>query len=373
MKARLAITKCPDYDSQRVLSSVRRAIELAGGIGSFIRPHSKVLVKPNLLMASSPDAGIVTHPEVVRAVIRILKETGCRVYLGDGPSVWGKEAENLDNVYEQTGIKAVARQEQVELVRFDKRRWRGKFPLTTWLDDCDGFVSIPKFKTHSLTTLTAGIKNLYGLVSGTYKTELHKKYFEKEDFAGILVDIYEIAKPSLTVVDAITAMEGEGPGTSGKTLDLGLVLAGSDCLAIDSVLATIAGLKPEDILTNKEAARRGLGAWQLDSIEIAGEKLTDIGIRPFILPAAAISRRMIPKPIVDFLKNRLKFYPLIDHKLCVRCGVCAQICPQKVIVMRNNRMTIDYRNCISCFCCQESCPHAAIRIRKSLVARIAGL
>jgi uncharacterized protein (DUF362 family) len=121
----------------------------------------------------------------VRAAIKLLKEIHCQIYVGDGPSVWGVQAENVDYVYEQSGIKKVCAEEDVELVRFDKRRWRGKFPMTTWIDDCEHLVSVPKFKTHEFTLLTGAVKNLYGLVSGTYKTELHKKYYQREEFSRI--------------------------------------------------------------------------------------------------------------------------------------------------------------------------------------------
>ena len=254
MKSKVAIVKCKSYEPSLVQEATRKAIDLIGGVSIFIRPQSRVLVKPNLLMAKEPEFGIDTHPEVMRAVIKILKEINCEIFVGDGPNVWGSQAENVDEVYERSGMKRVCEEEKVSLVKFDKRRWRGKFPLTSWLDNCDNLVNVPKFKTHDFTILTGAIKNLFGLVSGTYKTELHKKYFDKEDFARILVDIYQEAKPVLTIVDGIIAMQGDGPGTSGKLRDLNLLLASTDCVSVDSVMALIMGLEPFDILTTKEAA-----------------------------------------------------------------------------------------------------------------------
>ncbi|MDD5282421.1 MAG: DUF362 domain-containing protein, partial [Candidatus Omnitrophica bacterium] len=178
MNAKISIVKCNSYESLAVEQAVRRTVDLLGGITCFVKPGSRVLVKPNLLMSKGPEYAITTHPQVVSSVIHILKEINCRVVIGDGPSVWGEYIENVDEVYEVTGIKKVAHDEGVELVNFDKRRMRDKFPLTSWLDECDYLINLPKFKTHGFTLITGAIKNLFGLIPGTYKTELHKNYFK---------------------------------------------------------------------------------------------------------------------------------------------------------------------------------------------------
>ncbi|MCU0652555.1 MAG: DUF362 domain-containing protein, partial [Candidatus Omnitrophica bacterium] len=276
MNSEISLVKCNSYEFSLVSASIRRAVDLLGGIEKFVQPASKVLVKPNLLMAKEPEFGITTHPEVVRAVIKILKEINCKVIVGDGPSVWGGFVENVEEVYAKTGIKKVCLEEQVELVEFDKRRMREKFPLTTWLDECDYFINLAKFKTHELTLLTGGVKNLFGLVSGTFKTELHKNYFDPEDFARVVVDIYAEAKPNLTIIDGILAMEGDGPATSGKLRKANVLLAGSDCVALDSVLASIMGIQPKDVLTTKIASQRGLGEANINAISILGEQLKDV-------------------------------------------------------------------------------------------------
>ncbi len=371
MKSKVSIVKCADYSQPQVCSKVKEAIDLFGGIEKFVPSGSSVLVKPNLLMAKPPEAGIDTHPEVVRGVIRVLKQARCKIYVGDGPSVWGGQAENVDSVYEQSGIKRVCAEEGVELVRFDKRRWRTNFPLTTWIDEAQYLVSVPKFKTHEFTLLTGAIKNLYGLVSGTYKTELHKKYFERSEFSKILVDIYEQKKPALSVVDGIVAMEGDGPGTSGRLRQLGLLIAGPDAVAVDSVLAEIMGVRPQDVLTNREANIRGLGESDIGNIDILGERLADIKGRPFLLPTASLRSR-IPQPVINLIRRFIYYRPAVQSKECSSCGACIEACPNQVIRRKNGKIYIDYSRCIYCFCCQESCPNSAIRIRKSLLARLAG-
>lgn len=372
MKSQVSIIKCASYDPELILSSIGKALDLLGGIGSFIRPGSRVLVKPNLLMAKEPEFGIDTHPEIVRAVIKTLKGINCRIIVGDGPSVWGSQIENVDEVYRRSGIQKVCFEEGVELVKFDKRRWQGKFPLTTQLDEVDYVVNLPKFKTHDLTLLTAAIKNLFGLVSGTYKTELHKNYFERDKFASIVVDIFEKVKPALTIVDGIVAMEGDGPATSGKLRAADVLVVGSDCVAIDAVLATIMGIHPTEVLTTKEAAKRGLGNADINSIDILGTKLEDVIDGPFLLPTTSIPKKL-PRPIIDLAKKLIRYYPCVERDNCIKCAACIDACPNKAISMNIKGIKFDYSKCIACFCCQEACPASAIKVKKSLFAKIIGL
>lgn len=372
MKSEISIVKCKSYDSELVFKAVKRSLDLLGGISNFIKPGSRVLVKPNMLMAKEPEFGICTHPEIVRSVIRLLKEIDCKIFVGDSPSVWGNQIENVDQVYEVTGIHRVCDEEGVDLVKFEKRRFHKYFPLTTWLDNCDCVVNLAKFKTHGFTLLTAAIKNLFGFVVGTYKTELHKNYFTTESFSKMLVDVFQEVRPSLTLVDGIIAMEGDGPATSGKLRESGIIVAGADCVAIDSVLAHIMGIKPHDVVTTKEASGRGLGVAELENIEIRGDKLEDVKGEPFIIPQASMKQRL-PAPVVKLAQKLIKYYPCAERDNCIRCAACIKACPKKIITMKEKGIVFDYSKCIACFCCQEVCPAKAIKIKKSLFARIIGL
>ncbi|MFA6358317.1 MAG: DUF362 domain-containing protein [Candidatus Omnitrophota bacterium] len=384
MSAKVSVVKCVNYDPVIVEQAVRNSINLLGGVTGFIKPQSRVLIKPNLLMSKSPDCGITTHPEVVRAVIHILKEINCKIVIGDGPSVWGQYIENVDEVYNVTGIKKVCQDEGVQLINFDKRRMRNKFPLAIALDECDYLVNLPKFKTHEFTLITGSIKNLFGLVSGTYKTELHKNYFQPPEFAKILVDILEEVSPALTIIDGVLAMEGDGPATSGKTRQLNLLLSGSDCVALDTVMAKIMGITNQEVLSTKEAARRGLGEGQLSKIKIEGEDIEKLNIRPFILPKSLAKISNLPKPVQKLIKSLIRYYPYSLRTKCTRCAHCVGICPGKCITLKKSGMfpflretvmvlEFDYNKCIACFCCQEACPEGAIAVKKSILARLIGL
>lgn len=373
MSAKVSLVKCDGYEPAAVQEAVRNAVNLLGGLTCFVKPGSRVLVKPNLLMSKGPEYGITTHPQVVRAVIRMLKEINCKIVVGDGPSVWGQYIENVDEVYNITGMSKVCQEEGVELVKFDKRRMRNKFPLAMALDECDHLISLAKFKTHEFTLITGAIKNLFGLVSGTYKTELHKNYFTPLEFAKILVDIYEEAKPALTIIDGVLAMEGDGPATAGKLRQLNLLLTGSDCVALDTVMAKIMGITDQEILTTKEAFSRGLGEARLSRIKIEGEDINELNIRPFILPKTSAKISKLPEMVKKTLKFLIKYYPYSKRLKCTRCGRCVSVCPSKCIIMNKEGIRFNYTKCIACFCCQEACPAAAIGVRKSFLAKLIGL
>ena len=370
MKSQVSIVRCPDYEKTKVQQAVRRAVELLGGMGRFIKPGSTVLVKPNLLMAIEPQFAVDTHPEVVRAVIILLKECGARIRLGDGPSVWGSASSEVSRVYDVSGIKAIAEQEGVELVTLEKRRWSGKVLLSTCVDECDHIINVPKFKTHNYTVISGAIKNLFGLVPDRYKLELHKKFFAPDKFAGMLVDIYEAVHPALNIVDGIVALEGDGPGTSGVLKNMGLVLAGDDGVAVDSIIASLMGLKSLDVPMIKQASERGLGKAAAQDIDILGEQFESVSGQPFKLPHAAFflkAPEILPRSILESI---VRFRPCIIRGKCVLCQTCIKTCPSDALKLDNDRIRIDYSKCISCFCCQESCPHKAIDVKKGILAKL---
>ncbi len=374
-KLQVSIVKCKTYQPDELAQKIGEALRLIGGVEKFIRPGSKVLVKPNLLMATTPDTGITTHPEFVRQVLRLLKNINCRIYLGDGPSVFGSQMENIVKVYDQTGIRKMAEEEAVELVTFDKRYMEGYFPLAQYVKDCDYILSLPKFKTHEYMILTGAVKNLFGLIPGTFKLECHKNFHQPERFAKMLLDVYTAVKPALSIVDGITGIEGNGPATSGTKRDIGLILAGSDPVALDTVLAGIMNARPENIYTIKEALNRNLPGASLNNIDILGEGLKSVVIRGFKLPATSLPRAILnnlPPFAANLLKKWLTFQPKIDTDICQLCNACVNNCPQKTMSNKNGKIIIDYSQCISCFCCREVCPYAAIGIKKSFLARLLG-
>jgi uncharacterized protein (DUF362 family) len=129
MSAKVSLVRCADYDTARVFEAVKRAVDFIGGINNFVMPGMKVLVKPNLLSARAPEEAVDTHPEVVRAVVKLVKEAGGTPVIGDSPGGYHK---NIDIVLEKSGMKTMAQEEGVEIVRFTTSRFVDGIPVARY-------------------------------------------------------------------------------------------------------------------------------------------------------------------------------------------------------------------------------------------------
>lgn len=366
-KSQVSIVRCKTYDTKEVESAVKKSVELLGGIEKFLKPNSKVLIKPNLLSPRLPEEGVDTHPEVIRAVGRLVKTVTSQIFVGDSPGGWNLR--DADAVYEKSGIKKVCLEEGFKLVKFDKAIDIDGFPIVTIVKEVDAIISIPKLKTHSTTILTGAIKNTFGMVVGLHKAQCHLKAPMPDEFAKVLVRVFGLVKPALSIMDGIVGMEGEGPA-AGDLRNFGLILASPDAVALDAVFSKLIGIDPFKIMTTYEADKRGCGTGDLEKIEVFGEKLEDAKIKNFKLPKTSYLFNL-PKPIINIGVKAIKFYPHIDKDKCQRCELCFEICPKKTIKKINNaEFKVNTKECICCFCCYEVCPYKAIALKKSLLAKV---
>lgn len=363
--AKVSIIRCADYETANVFNAVKRAVDLIGGIDTFVKSGMKVLLKPNLLSARVPEDAVDTHPEVVRAVVRLVKGAGAVPYVGDSPGGYGK---NIYEVFEKSGIKRIAEEEGVELKRFTASRFVNGIPVARQIFDSDCVISIPKLKTHSITVLTAAIKNMFGAVVGLYKAQCHSRAPKDEDFSRIIAKVYSIAKPHLTIVDGIIAMEGDGP-SSGVIRQMNLIMAGMDAVAIDSCLAKIIGIEPLDILVTKKAYEAKLGEADLSKIEVMGDGLDTFIAKDFKLPQTT-PLKFLPRSVANGVASLIKFKPYIDIKICKRCNLCKIACPVSCIEIEKYYCRIDYKKCSRCLCCHEVCPYRAISIKRNILTKM---
>ncbi len=367
MSAKVALVRCEDYDSAKVESSVRRAVELLGGLGGLIKPGSRVLLKPNLLSARLPEEGVDTHPEVVKAAARLAKEAGGLIWVGDSPGGYGK---NMDEIFEKSGMRKAASEEGVELVKFNSSRSVNGLPVSRYLLDADAVISIPKFKTHGITTITAGVKNMFGAITGMFKAGCHSRAPKEGDFVKILAEVYSVAKPGLTILDAVVSMEGDGPA-SGTLRNTGFILASLDAVALDAVAAKMIGLDPLAVASTRSCYERGLGEADLAKIEIVGDDIGSFSLSDFKLPQTkAKVLKIIPKAVANSVASLVKFRPVIDEEACKRCNLCKLSCPVDCITIERDRCEIDYKKCINCLCCHEVCPYRAVYIKRSMLAKV---
>ena len=363
--SRVALARCADYDLDNVYSAVKAAIDMLGGIGKFIKPGMTVLLKPNLLTVRQADDAVVTHPEVVRAVGRLVQGAGGIVWVGDSPGGYGK---NIDEIFEKSGLRHIANEEDFELVRFTTASFVEGFPIAKQVFDADFMISIPKLKTHCVTVMTGALKNTFGTVTGLYKAECHSRSPREADLAKILVKVHSIARPGLTVVDGIVGMEGDGP-SGGMARRMNVVMAGEDAVAIDSCIARIIGVRAMDVAVTRRAYEEGLGEIDLEKVEIIGESLENFIAKDFKLPQT-IPLNMIPRPALKWLLGMVGFKIKIDENICIRCALCKTACPVDCIKIEESACSIDYKRCLRCLCCHEVCPHKAILIKRNILTRL---
>jgi uncharacterized protein (DUF362 family)/Pyruvate/2-oxoacid:ferredoxin oxidoreductase delta subunit len=371
MKPIVSIVKCQSYDEKEVLRNLHRSMDLLGGVHEFVKRGDRVLLKPNLLFGKSPDEAVTTHPSIVKGVIQIVIEAGGIPFIGDSPGFGSAK-----RAAEKAGVMAVAEEMACPVVEFDTPvqcpgggKFFKQFEIDQKVLEADTVINLPKWKTHGMMLLTLGVKNLFGCVPGPKKALWHLKAGENHRlFAQALIDLYRVVKPSLTILDGVVGMEGNGP-SSGSPRPLGVVLASNDALSLDQIVCDLLQLPRGGLMTNRVALEQGLGK---ESIEVTGEKLENAKISQFKLPAISATDWNLPGFLKRALKNALSSRPVADEETCKLCNRCVEICPPKVLERKEGGLTFDYGKCIRCFCCQEICPEGAITIQLGWAARLVG-
>ncbi|MBN2071391.1 MAG: DUF362 domain-containing protein [Candidatus Krumholzibacteriota bacterium] len=369
-KSIVSLVRCGSYEPEKLRSAMEKLLEPLGGIASFVQPGQRVLVKPNLLSAKSPERAITTHPDVVRVVTAMVREAGGEVFIGDSP---GGAIRGVKRVWDNTGMTNMALESGIDLVNFETSgleeivRGNYRFYISKAVLEADLVINIAKLKTHTLTLLTGGVKNLFGVIPGFRKSELHKLFPKPGEFAEMLVELYRLISPSLTIIDGILSMEGNGP-SSGRAKKLDLLAAGGDAVAVDAVIADIVGFREGQIDTTRIADERGVGNGRFENIGVIGAREVT---RPdnFILPSNR-KLRMIPRPLARMVAPLVWLKLEIATGRCILCGQCAKSCPVQTIRKERESFVIDQKGCIQCMCCHELCPEDAIDIRFSLLARL---
>ncbi|MEE8360261.1 MAG: DUF362 domain-containing protein, partial [Candidatus Omnitrophota bacterium] len=309
MRTKVSIIKCDTYDSVRLKESIENSLELIGGIGRFVKRSDKVLIKPNLLSARLPEEAVDTHPEFVRAVIRIVKEAGGIPSIGDSPGSFFT-VKSVNQVFEQSGMKGVADDEGVDLEIFNEAIHINGYPIARAIKEFDVVINLPKLKTHSLAILTGAVKNMYGFVPGLSKVQYHKAAPNINEFSKIIADIFKITRPDLSIMDGVVGMDGDGPA-AGRVRKIGYIVASSDAVSLDAVFSEMAGVPYSKNKVLMAVTERGLGKGKLEDIEVLGEDLNVSRIDDFKLPKTALPYRA-PSFIAKYIARIIYFCPFIN-------------------------------------------------------------
>lgn len=379
MDKRVSIIKCDDYsECGRYISEL---LKYFGGLEKYIKPGMKVVIKPNLVSKKRPDEAVTTNPEVLRAVVLAVQAAGADAVIAESPGGAYNSA-ILRGIYSVCGIDKAVAGTNARLnfdtdfsdVSYHEGETVKNFTIIDPITEADFIISLPKLKTHAMTAYTGGVKNLFGVVPGTHKAELHFRLNERAAFCSMLVDLYECVSrtPVLTILDGIIAMEGNGP-TAGRNRHLGVMLAGFNAHAVDLCACEIIGYNYMEVETLKNAVARGLIPSSADQLEILGENIERLKTDDFLKPEShfnLLKLISLPEALNARVVEWLSSSPSIDAKRCVGCGECARCCPPGAIDMNTGRPVINKKTCIRCFCCQELCPKKAVDIRRPVFNRL---
>lgn len=375
--ATVALVRCEGYHREAVRAAVRRGVDLLGGLGEFVRPGQRVLLKPNLLAGERPERAVTTHPAVFMAVAELAKEGGGRVSYGDSPALG-----NASRAAKKCRIAAVAESLEIPMadfdtpveVFFDGGVQNRRFVVAKGVLEHDVIISLPKLKTHGYAKITGCVKNQFGCVPGMRKSEYHLKLPDAEQFAQMLVDLNNYLNPALYVMDGIEAMEGNGP-RGGKPRRMNLLLFSRDPIALDATVCRAIDLNPELVPTIVRGYKSGVGVYCEREIQLVGDDLEG-----FYTPDFDVRRTPLDLyrkgGMARWLGNYVISRPVIEPEKCVSCGICLTVCPTEPKSLtwvddEKCRLPVhNYETCIRCYCCQELCPEGAIKIRRPMIGRV---
>ena len=372
MDNKVYIVQCKDYTD--IEEKVAALIDLMGGMGRFANQGEKILLKVNLLREARPEAAVCTHPSLVAAVGCLTKAQGALPVIADSPGAgYRYTTKTLDEIYRTSGMHQAAKQAEIDVnwdttsrpVSYPDGILAKHFDIISPLLEADGLFNLCKMKTHLFTGMTGAIKNTFGVIPGLSKPGYHAKLQDVQRFAGMLLDLAQFVSARLTIMDAVVAMEGNGPG-AGDPKQVGLLIGAENPLALDVVASEIMGIRRSKNPIVIEAERRGLRPNRLEEIEIIGTNLDEVKVPDFKQPQITTARLGLdPMPwylrvIEPLYKDAFTVRPRVIWHRCNACGTCIEGCPMKAIGFVNEKAFIDDDRCIRCYCCHEMCPHEAI-------------
>lgn len=376
----VAIAPCADYTKAACRAALKAVLDPIGGL-DFVKPGMKIAIKANLVSYMKPDQAATTHPELLIALVEMLKERGANAVIGDSPGGLYNSV-FVGRVYSATGMHSVA-QAGAELnhdfsqkdASFPEATVAKTFRYTGWLDDCDAIINFCKVKSHGMMGMSAAAKNLFGTIPGTLKPEYHFRFPDPRDFARMIVDLNDYWKPALSIADAVVGMEGNGP-TAGTPRHIGAVLASKNAHFLDLACAKLIGLKREDVPTLEAAFERGYIPETADMLTVSGD-LDSLVVPDFehletrnSLLFKDTMKGKAGSLFGDIAQKALCSKPKVKKTECIGCAKCANICPAKAIGMKKKLPHIDRSKCIRCFCCQEFCPKGAMKVARPAIAKI---
>lgn len=369
----VCLQACGSYEQAEVSQGVDQLLERLGGLEAFIQPGDRVLIKPNLLAAKAVSTATTTHPSLVAEIAKRVVQCGASAVIADSPG-GPYQKTLLKNLYHVCGMDRAAAESGAELnfdtsveeVPFPQGETAKSFSLIKPFVQCNKLINLAKIKSHSMTYYTGGIKNLFGLVGGLTKAEYHLRYQGKETFCNMLVDLCQLASPTLTILDGVVVMEGDGP-SNGTPRAMGVLVGSQSPYLCDLAAVSLIGAQVGDVLPLALAIRRGLCPDRLDGL-LTGDSPEQFRISDFKFPQAksVTFDDHLPGWLMKLADRVLLPFPHYDHEKCVGCMHCQTVCPAGALTKKKGFPALNKRKCIRCYCCQELCPKNAVVLKKRI-------
>jgi len=267
--SRVAIVK----GTKPVETTVKALETIGSDVDEVLFRKKSILIKPNYINSKHPSTGITTDSRVIEGIVKSLRERKIEeIVIGEGSGLADTfqafKVAGVDVVAERWGVKLVDlnKDEFVEVAPPNPFSLKKVKVAKTALEST--IISVAKLKPHRVATVTLSLKNMMGALAS--KGSMHMGASLSEN----IVDLASVIKPSVAVVDGIIA--GEGHETSGNPVEMNLVIAGTDPVAVDAVGAAVMGILPTDVKHLRLAEKKGLGTCNLEQITVLGEPIEKV-------------------------------------------------------------------------------------------------
>ncbi len=257
---------------KEVAASVRKAIDLVGGLTDIISSGDIVLIKPNVVNASHPDTGATTDPRVCKSIANMVKEIGAKPIIAES-SMIGVDTEEAFKVagygkLREEGFEVIdLKREETIKIPIPKGKSLKEVSLPKVVIDANVVISVPSMKTHGQANVTLSLKNMKGILPDIFKRKFHLTF---GIFQGV-ADLCTVIRPALSVVDGIIAWEG-----LSSPVEMNLIIAGKDPVAVDTITSMIMGFEPGEDETVNAAVKSRIGTADMNKIEVVGEPISTV-------------------------------------------------------------------------------------------------
>ncbi len=357
--------------------AAHRVIAQVGGMASVLKGAKVAILKPNFVAGRNAETGSTTSFALLKAVAEEVRACGAEPVLCETPgtefdreatyTILGVEQFCADNGIRILRVDPEGGDDWVELQPEGAKKLR-RFHMPRILSEAC-LINLPVLKTHVVSTMTLGMKNVMGILPRPDRRSMHTFGIDQS-----IVDMNRGIKPDLTIVDGSVGQDGEGP-LYGDKADLQVLVAGRDSLAVDLVCCQFVGVKPRDIPHLKLALEQlGKPSWT-----VVGEDVSVI--KKFRLPTQKPLYRFIfwmMYPLdypYTWIAERGKHFctmlygtglvgtrPQIQAEHCTQCGKCVEACPLPNVIDLTT-LKVNYATCQRCLLCYEACPEHAISVK----------